>query len=496
MVSWMRIITVVAAAALVAGGLPSANAAETKPTEADFYAVTTLAIPEAAFLEVGGLEWLPDGRLAVASRRGEIWMVADPTGAKPVWTRFAHGLHEVLGLTWKDGWLYVTQRPEVSRLKDADGDGTAETFETVADGWGVSGDYHEYAFGSKFDREGNIWVVLCLTGSFDSKVPFRGWAVRVTPDGKTVPTTSGVRSPGGIGFDAAGRVLYTDNQGPWNGACSLKHLVPGDFVGHPGGFPWYDRAPGLEKPAEPTYGSRMAAEVAKIPRLRPPAIVFPYDAMGKSAAGIAPDTSGGKFGPFTGQVFVADQSHSMVMRCFLEEVEGVLQGACFRFREGLRSGSLALQFAPDGSLFVGGTNRGWGSRGGGDYALERLAWTGKTPFEILAIRAVPGGFELEFTAPVDRAVAGDLASYAVRSFTHIYQAAYGSPEVDLEACPVERAEVSADGRRVRLAVGGLRPCVVHEIKAAGVRSAGSEGLVAGLPLLHDTGWYTLNRLPK
>jgi hypothetical protein len=186
----------------------------------------------------------------------------------------------------------------------------------------------------------------------------------------------------------------------------------------------------------------------------------------------------------------------MVMRCFLEEVEGVLQGACFRFREGLRSGSLALQFAPDGSLFVGGTNRGWGSRGAGDYALERLAWTGKTPFEILAIRAVPGGFELEFTAPVDRAVAGDLASYAVRSFTHIYQAAYGSPEVDLEACPVERAEVSADGRRVRLAVGGLRPCVVHEIKAAGVRSAGSEGLVAGLPLLHDTGWYTLNRLPK
>ena len=128
------------------------------------------------------------------------------------------------------------------------------------------------------------------------------------------------------------------------------------------------------------------------------------------AAGIVADTSGGKFGPFTGQVFVADQSHSMVMRCFVEEVDGVLQGACFRFREGLKSGSLAMQFAPDGSLFVGGTNRGWGSRGAGDYALERLAWTGRTPFEMLAIRAVPGGFELEFTAPVDRAAAGDPAS--------------------------------------------------------------------------------------
>jgi glucose/arabinose dehydrogenase len=495
MVNRTSIIEMMAAAALAAGGFPPAGAAEPKPTEADFYAVTTLTIPDEAFLEVGALEWLPDGRLAVASRRGEIWIVADPAGAKPAWTRFAHGLHEVLGLAWKDGWLYLTQRPEVSRLKDADGDGAADTFETVADGWGVSGDYHEYAFGSKFDREGNIWVVLCLTGSFDSKAPFRGWAMRVTPDGQTMPTTSGIRSPGGIGFDAAGRVLYTDNQGPWNGACSLKHLVPGDFVGHPGGFAWYDRAPGLEKPAEPTSGSRMAAEVAKIPRLRPPAVVFPYDAMGKSAAGIAADPSGGKFGPFTGQVFVADQSHSMVMRCFLEEIDGVLQGACFRFREGLKSGSLAMQFAPDGSLFVGGTNRGWGSRGAGDYALERLAWTGKTPFEMLAIRAVPGGFELEFTAPVDRVTAADPASYAVRSFTHIYQSAYGSPEVDLQPCGVERAEVSADGRRVRLAVGGLRPCVVHEIKAAGVRSAGQEGLAAGLPLLHDTGWYTLNRLP-
>jgi hypothetical protein len=32
--------------------------------------------------------------------------------------------------------------------------------------------------------------------------------------------------------------------------------------------------------------------------------------------------------------------------------------------------------------------------------------------------------------------------------------------------------------------------MIHELQAAGVRSA------AGLALLHDTGWYTLNRFPK
>jgi hypothetical protein len=53
-------------------------------------------------------------------------------------------------------------------------------FETVCDSWGMTGDYHEYAFGSKFDPSGHLWVVLCLTGSFTSEAPWRGWCVRVT----------------------------------------------------------------------------------------------------------------------------------------------------------------------------------------------------------------------------------------------------------------------------------------------------------------------------
>ena len=74
----------------------------------------------------------------------------------------------MLGLAQKDGWLYVTQRPDVSRIKDTDGDGKADTFEVVTDGWEITGDYHEYAFGSRFDKDGNIWITLCLTGSFNA----------------------------------------------------------------------------------------------------------------------------------------------------------------------------------------------------------------------------------------------------------------------------------------------------------------------------------------
>ncbi|MCH8829240.1 MAG: hypothetical protein IID45_06640, partial [Planctomycetes bacterium] len=219
------------------------SAAHKIPTEDDYYKIDRIPIPKGVVLEAGGIHHLASGGIAVSSRRGEIYIVKNAFAKNPAdvkFTRFAQGLHEVLGLAEKNGWLYATQRCELTRMKDTTGDGKADIFETVNDGWGITGDYHEYAFGSKFDRDGNIWVTLCLTGSFNSNAKYRGWCVRITPDGELIPTCSGIRSPGGMGLNAAGDVFYTDNQGPWNGTCSLKHLLPGSFQGHPGGNKWYD----------------------------------------------------------------------------------------------------------------------------------------------------------------------------------------------------------------------------------------------------------------
>jgi glucose/arabinose dehydrogenase len=464
------------------------------PTEDAYYKILRFDVPKDVVLEAGALEMMPAGQLAVGTRRGEIWMIANPLANDPrdaKWSRFAHGLHEVLGLAARDGWLYVTHRPDVSRLKDTDGDGKADLFEVVSAGWEISGDYHEYAFGSRFDKNGDLWVVLCLTGSFDSNSKFRGWCLRIKPDGEAVPTCSGIRSPGGIGMNADGEMFYTDNQGPWNGACGLKHLVPGGFMGHPGGFKWYKEAKNLgPKPAEPKSGSRIVTEAKRIPQLIPPAVLFPYGKMGQSASGIGCDLSGGKFGPFAKQLFVGDQTHSTVMRVALEKVNGCYQGACFPFRAGFSCGIVPVRFAPDGSLFVGGTNRGWGSRGNKPFSLERVVWTGKVPFEIHEMRARPDGFELTFTQPLDPKTAGDVKSYQVKTFTYIYQSSYGSPEVDQTTPAIERVVLGSDGKSVRLYLSRLEEGHIHELHAAGVRSA------AGLPLLHKEAYYTLNVIPN
>ncbi|WP_435010609.1 PQQ-dependent sugar dehydrogenase [Tundrisphaera lichenicola] len=473
----------------------SIRADDLKPTEEDYYKILTFEPPADVVLEVGALEWMPTGKLAVSTRRGEIYLVENPLAADPAkeskFVRFAHGLHEVLGLAYRDGWLYVTQRCEVSRIKDSDGDGAADQFETVSDGWGIDGNYHEYAFGSKFDRDGNLWVALCLTGSFTSENKFRGWALRVSPDGKVTPTCSGLRSPGGLGMNAEGDVFYTENQGPWNGACSLKHLKPGSFQGNPSGNKWYEDAPELGKrPEDPRSGSRMSVEADRIPVLLPPAVYFPYPKMGQSSSGIACDQTGGKFGVFGKQMFVGDQSSSFIMRVSLEKVDGKYQGACLPFRSGFASGVLPMLFAPDGSMIVGGTNRGWGSRGQRPFSLERMVWTGKVPFEIRDIHAKPDGFELTFTKMVDPGTAADPASYKVSTHTYIYQSSYGSPEVDPTECKVEKVTVGNDGMSVRLVVGPLQRGHVHTINLAGVRSA------EALPLLHSEGYYTLNEIPK
>ncbi len=467
--------------------------AQTK--QADYYRIVPIAIPDHVNLEAGAIESMPDGRLAVSTRRGDIYLVdgAFDDPPQPIFERYARGLHEVLGLAYRDGWLYATQRCEVTKLKDENGDGRANLVYTVSDDWGINGDYHEYAFGSDFDHDGNLWVVLCLTGSGGAAdvSHFRGWAVRVTPDGKMIPTCSGIRSPGGIGLNIAGDVFYTDNQGLWNGTCGLKHLKPGSFQGNPSGNKYYALTDAIgPRPADPKDGSRIHVEAKRIPQLVPTAILFPYKKMGQSASGVVADTTGGKFGPFAGQVFVGDQTHSTVMRVFLEKVNGVYQGACFPFLGGVGSGTLSMRFTDDGSMFVGGTNRGWGSRGNKPYSLDRIVWTGKTPFAIHEMRVRQDGFELTFTEPIDPATATNVSSYQLSTYTYIYKSGYGSPEVDHTKPTIKRAVVASDGRSVRLMVDGLQIGHCHELHLAGLKSS------KGLSLRHPVAYYTLNELPK
>jgi hypothetical protein len=246
-----------------------------------------------------------------------------------------------------------------------------------------------------------------------------------------------------------------------------------------------------EKPIDPQSGSRSHIEAEKIKQYVPPPVFLVHSKIGQSASGIQCDFSAGKFGPYAGHLFVGDQHHSNVTRCVLEKIGGRYQGVAIPFASGFGSGVVPIVQSPkDGSLLVGGTNRGWGSIGPKPFALDRLAWTGKMPFELYDMKVSADGFTLTFTEPVDPKTAGDVKSYAMSTFTYIFQAEYGSPEVDATTPTIKSATVLPDGKTVQLIVEGRQIGSIHEIHLDGVRS------LPGSPLLHPVAYYTLWSLPR
>lgn len=493
--------------------------AQETPKEEDFFRINKVRVPEGPILEVGGLITLPNGDLGISTRRGEVYIVENPTSAKPYWRRFAYGLHEILGIAYKNGALYVAQRGELTKLVDKDQDGKADVYETIY-AWPLSGHYHEYSFGPKLMPDGTFMV----TGNVafgdeewwraESRVPMRGWAMNITEDGKMSPYAAGFRSPAGIGT-IDGQFYYTENQGDWVGSGGLWKVNKGDFMGHPASLRWTNLPNSPVKLQSDFFYSQIDErrtkneqgryikpenrvnetfktlfEMKKVfPELRLPSVWLPYGILGISSAEPV-KIPANTFGPFAGQILVGDQGMSIISRIFMETVKGEEQGAAFLFRKGFRSGVLRLEWGTDGSLFVGETNRGWGSAGDANEGLERLVYNNKTPFEMKAVRVMPDGFEVEFTMPVDRKSAEDLASYDAESFIYKYHPVYGSPPVNTEKLKISGVKVSADGLKARIIVQNLRQYYIHTLTLDGLRS--QDGFYS---LVHPVAYYTLNQIP-
>ena len=487
-------LAVLAFAPLLRGAEDLGEMWGTADAEAKYYPITNIPIPPTVPMRPGGLEFLPDGRLAVGTRRGDIYFVKGvmATPPQPEFHLFATGQDEIFSLAWRDGAMLATSWGEVMRIADTNGDDVADRYDTLSGDWGYA-EGHEFAFASKPDAAGNVWVALGLSGSYESHNLFRGWAVKVTPAGRMIPVCSGLRSPGGTGANAQGVMFTAESQGPWNGCCSLKQLKEGAFLGHPASYNWYPFATNVQAPArEPQSDSRMAIEKRRVPELVPPAVRFPYIKMGRSISGFRLEQTGGKFGPFDGQLFLADYSLSLIVRATTEQVNGVWQGACYPFREGLATGLMNVEFSPQGQLIAGGftTSRQWPVRGTEPFALQRLDWSGVTPFEVKEISIRKDGFLVTFTKPVDSAIAAKPENYAVTTYTHIYHAAYGSPEVDQTTPRVLASAPSADGLSVRLRLDQLVEDHIHDFDFGRIVSREGE------PILHRKAYYTVNESPR
>ncbi|WP_229310956.1 PQQ-dependent sugar dehydrogenase [Larkinella soli] len=467
-------------------------------TITDYYEVENIALPKGLTAETGGLDVLPDGRLVACFHRGEV-MIYDPKSK--AWKLFAEGLHDPLGLlAISPREMLVMQRPELTRLRDTNGDGVADDYQTVTDDFGLSGNYHEFAFGPIRDKQGNIFIALNTAsngagifpevrgrldtlgrpGRMYSCVPYRGWIMKLTPDGKLHPFASGFRSPNSIGFDAAGNLYAADNQGDWLGTSKLYHVQEGKHYGHPASLVWKEGFPDINPLTLPVRALDSLRTVESI--------AFPHSRIANSPTQPVLDETGGKFGPFAGKMLIGEMDHPYLIRLMLETVDGQMQGACAPFLAGtaLRRGNNRLAFAPDGSLYVGQTDHGWaGARG-----IQRIRWKGKVPMEVADMKLTPTGFDLTFTQPLDPATASEVINFQFKRYYYEYHQAYGSKQFDLKPVPVTAVRLSADGKTASLTLAEMKPGYIYELEMGPIRSATNQKLMNRLVC------YTLNRLKK
>jgi hypothetical protein len=468
----------------------------------DYYDVETIALPPGN-PSADGIGVLPDGRIVVTFYTGDVSFY-DP--ASKTWSTFAQGLHSPLGvLPISNRELIVAQMPELTRLVDRDGDGRADEYRTVSDFFGLSGNYAEFAFGPVRDADGSLFFSLGtgsnmgapltneVRGFFNplgawsrmtSPVPYRGWIMKVTPDGKTIPWASGFREPNGLGFDPQGRLFAIDNQGDWVGTGGLYRVEQGKFYGHAPDLLWREDFQGGRQPID--------TPVAELDRLRTrPAVMFPYGDMSNSPTQPLWDTTGGKFGPFGGQALLGEMNQQYLMRVMLEEVDGQMQGAVAPFLRDsanpkLHRGNNRLAFDAQGRLWIGQTiHRGWI----GEAGIQRVAWKGIVPLDVSSMTLTEDGFNLTFTRPVDPKTAGDPASYAMTTYFYNYHEEYGSPKFDTHPVTITAANVSPDRQSVRLTLDRLEAWRLYDLTLKGIVSDDGQH-----PLLGNWVVYTLNHL--
>ncbi|MDQ2656320.1 MAG: c-type cytochrome, partial [Bacteroidota bacterium] len=193
---------------------------------------------------VGGLAFLPDGRLLVTTwdTLGAVYLLDGvETGdtSRISIKRIAIGLAEPLGIEVVDGEIFVLQKQELTQLKDLDGDDVIDEYKVVCDSWGVTSDFHEFSFGL-VHKDGHFYATLSMAMrlmSTERQHPDRGKTLRISKDGSFEWINYGLRTPNGIGLGVDDEIFVTDNQGEWTPANKLIHVKKGEFLGMPWGLP-------------------------------------------------------------------------------------------------------------------------------------------------------------------------------------------------------------------------------------------------------------------
>jgi hypothetical protein len=451
--------------------------------------------------EALGLALTPDNTTVVATRTAGIWRMV-----KGQWQLFAEGTFDSLGVLVEDkkGLTVIAgQKAELTRISDTNGDGIADNYETLFDAHSYHGNYHSYMHGPVRGKDGAYYISINLADGGDgstykadgkymgSQGGLSGWNIRVEPNGKFELWANGLRSPAGLGTAPDGRLWYSDNQGEFMGTSKVFVIEKDKFYGHPSGL--------VDLPGMTPDSPEIAWNKVQNKRTMP-IILLPHNRVANSPGNPAWDTTNGKFGAFSGQMLIGDQTQSNLLRIAIQNVDGIEQGSVMPFIDGLESGVMRPLFLPDGSLLLGQTGRGWQAKGGHVASLQRITWDGKTISPAISqMLATPTGFAIVFTQAIDSKVTADELRSLLTLDSWVYRDApdYGSDELGLQQDNIKSISLSQDRKTIRAELVSLEQAEIHPQQTARVYHAQlkTNTLFENAPDKMDA-YYTLYQFPS
>jgi cytochrome c len=422
---------------------------------------------------VGGMDFLSNGTLVISTwdSLGAIYKMKNALSLdtnKIEVKRIAWGLAEPLGLKVVNDRIFVLQKQELTELVDSDGDDITDEYRTICNGWGATGNFHEFAFGLVY-KDGFFYagLAIAIQPGGKSTIPQnkdRGKVIKMGMDGKFEFVASGLRTPNGFGVGFDDQIYIADNQGDWLPSCKIMQLKPGAFYGN------------------------YSVDLYNIGKYKDqqPLVWLPQNEIGNSATQPAKLN----MGPYRNQMIHGDVTHGGLKRVFVEKIKGEYQGCVFPFTQGMEGGTNRLVVGPDSNLYIGmiGNPGNWGHTNHEWFGLEALKWNGNPIFDVVAVRNLKNGFELEFSETLPQKVNWkNLMEMA--SWTYTPTIKYGGPKENLEEFNPENLWLSKDRKRLFVEIKEQKEGYVYHFDFNDSLKSST-----GRMLWSSAGWYTLNNI--
>lgn len=417
------------------------------------FATDILAAPESnpwlALTRFTGLDFFADGRMAVCSWDGDVWIVDGfLNGAQLTWQRIASGMFQPLGLKIVDDQIHVTCRDQLTVLHDLNGDGEIDYYQCLNNDHQVTEHFHEFAMGLQTDEEGNFYYAKSGRHALEAVVPHHGTLLKVSKDGsRTEILATGFRAANGVCLNPDGSFVVTDQEGFWNPKNRINWVTL-----DPGGKPkFYGNMFGYH---DVTDTSDAAME---------PPLCWITNAFDRSPGELLWVNSD-RWGPLNGSLLNLSYGYGKVFLVPHENVDGQMQGGMIELPiPSFPTGVMRGRFHPtDGQLYLCGMFA-WAGSATQPGGLYRLRATGQPMHLPLELHATRSGLKLVFTEPLD-AKSIDPANIHVKTWSLKRTKNYGSEHYDEKPLTIRSASLSDDGRTLTIEADDLRPTWCMEIR--------------------------------